>query len=185
MPIGNRDDVWGELMRASLAGDEHAYSAVLKGITPAIRMAARRGLSRFGAGESDVEDIVQEALLAIHLKRHTWQPSKPLTPWIMAIVRNKLIDSLRRRGHRVHVPIEDFAELLPSEPVEQSLDAQEMSVMLEALQPRQRELVGLIIVQGHSISDVANRLEMKDGAVRVALHRCLKAMAAHYRSRLS
>jgi RNA polymerase sigma-70 factor, ECF subfamily len=52
-------------------------------------------------------------LLAIHLKRHTWDAAAPLGPWVRAIARNKLIDALRRRGRRVEIPIDDFADFLP------------------------------------------------------------------------
>lgn len=172
-------------MRAAIAGDEAAYRTVLRDITPSIRATARAGFARYGASGGDVEDVVQETLLAIHLKRHTWQQSEPLMPWVMAIARNKLIDSLRRKGRGIPVPIDDVIETLPAEADEQPLDGQEVTAMLEALQPRQREIVKLVTLQGHAIKDVAGRLQMNEGAVRVALHRSLKTMAAFYRSNLA
>ena len=61
---------------------------------------ARGAFSRAGVGDADVEDAVQETLLAIHLKRHTWDPEQPLAPWVYAIARHKVVDALRRRGRR-------------------------------------------------------------------------------------
>ena len=58
---------------------------------------------------------MQETLIAIHLKRHTWIETEPFGPWMRAIARHKFIDALRRRGRRVHVPIEDFENLLVAE----------------------------------------------------------------------
>src|SRR5262249_16260545 len=102
--VSERDSEWAGLMRAAMNGDAAAYNRVLTSLAPAIRAAARRGLGRAGLVAEDAEDIVQETLLAIHLKRHTWDPTLPLGPWVRAIARNKLIDVIRRRGHRAHVP---------------------------------------------------------------------------------
>src|SRR3954466_16262161 len=106
-------------MRAALAGDAAAYKRLLGAVAPVLRANARRALARAGQPIDQSEDIVQDILLAVHLKRHTWDVDAPLAPWLFAIARNKLIDALRRRGRRVFVDIEDFAEVLPGEtPVE-------------------------------------------------------------------
>lgn len=172
-------------MRAAIAGDEVAYRKLLASLAPVIRSASRSGFSRYGAEPNDVEDVVQETLLALHLKRHTWQQSEPLTPWVLAIARNKLIDHLRRGGRAVKVPIDDVIETLEAEEPEKPLDNQEVSAMLETLPDRQKQIVRSITLEGEAIKDVAGRLNMKEGAVRVALHRSLKAMAQYYRSNLT
>lgn len=172
-------------MRAAIAGDEAAYRRVLAALAPVIRGACRSGFARYGAPLNDVEDVVQETLLAIHLKRHTWQQSEPLKPWVLAIARNKLIDHLRRGGRAIKVPIDDVIETLPAETVEPQIDGQEVAVMLGVLPERQQQIVRAITLDGEAIKDVAGRLNMKEGAVRVALHRSLKAMAQVYRSKLS
>jgi RNA polymerase sigma-70 factor (ECF subfamily) len=94
--VSERDVDWGDLMRAANGGDTAAYNRLLTRLAPAVRAVARRGLGRAGLGPEEAEDVVQETLLAIHLKRHTWDPSLPLGPWVRAIARNKLIDSMRR-----------------------------------------------------------------------------------------
>ncbi len=78
----------------------------------------RRGLSRAGANLSETEDVVQDILIAVHLKRHTWDATRPIGPWISGIARYKIIDNMRRRGFRIELPIEDFAEILPAEEAE-------------------------------------------------------------------
>ena len=171
-------------MRAAIAGDEASYHKLLAALAPVIRAACRGGFARYGAQGNDVEDVVQETLLAIHLKRHTWQQSEPLTPWVLAIARNKLIDHLRRGGKAIKVPIDDVIDTLEAEVPDQQLDDQEVAVMLEALPERQRSIVRAITLEGQAIKDVAGRMDMKEGAVRVALHRSLKAMAQVYRSKL-
>src|ERR1700754_3409430 len=95
------------LLTASLAGDETAYAAFLRQAAQMIRAYVRR---RTAQGGVEPEDVVQETLLAIHLKRHTWRQDAPVLPWIYAIARFKLVDAFRRRGRRIEVEIDDIAE---------------------------------------------------------------------------
>jgi RNA polymerase sigma-70 factor (ECF subfamily) len=143
-----------------------------------LRAAVRRGFAQAGASLSDVEDVVQETLLALHLKRNTWDPSQPLGPWVRAIARHKLIDALRRRGRRIQVPIESVLETLAAEENSSGVDRQDAERLVNGLHGRQQEVVRAISLEGQSIRDVAQRLQMKEVAVRVALHRGLKTLAA-------
>jgi RNA polymerase sigma-70 factor, ECF subfamily len=165
------------LMRAANRGDASAYRRLLDALASSLRAGARRGLARAGRGPEDAEDIVQETLLAIHLKRHTWDESQPLEPWVRAIAHHKLVDGLRRRGFRQHLPIEDYEEILsvPAEPV--ALSAVECAELLSRLPGRQRQIVQAISIEGRSAREVGDRLGMTEGAVRVALHRALKGLA--------
>lgn len=176
---------WDALMHAAVSGDAKSYKALLETLPGFLRSITRRGYARFGVEPNDVEDVVQEVLLAIHLKRHTWRVGAPVTPWVMAIARHKLIDALRRRGRRVHIPLESVMDVLESEAPETQPDRQtdlhDALRLLDQLRPRQREIVRSISIDGHSIRDVAHRLDMSEGAVRVALHRALKTMAMIYR----
>ena len=168
-------------MAAALDGDEAAYRRFLEAVTPHLRMLARRRLSAFGADDQDLEDVVQEALLAIHLKRGTWDPKRPIGPWLSVIARNKLVDALRRRGHRVSIPIEDVVDLVADERQTSPTDERDVGRMLESLKPVQREIVQAISLHGTSVRETAVRLSMTEGAVRVALHRALKSLATIYR----
>ena len=124
---------------------------------------------------------MQEILLAVHLKRHTWDPAAPFGPWLFAIARNKLIDVLRKRGRRVFVDIDDFADMLPSEPPREQLPAGEAGAHLEKLPQRQREVLQSVAIDSASIRETAAKLSMSEGAVRVALHRGLASLAAKLR----
>jgi RNA polymerase sigma-70 factor, ECF subfamily len=120
--------------------------------------------------------VVQEILLAVHLKQHTWDETRPITPWVAAIARYKLIDALRRGGTGLHLPIEDFADLLPAE--EARVDAgPDIAHSLDALPARQRQVLQSIALDGASVAEAAARLGISEGAVRVALHRGLAALA--------
>ena len=172
-------------MLAAVGGDAKSYKVLLETLPGVLRSITRRGYARFGVEPNDVEDVVQEVLLAIHLKRHTWKVGAPVAPWIMAIARNKLIDALRRRGRHVHIPLETMENALEAQASETQpdghTDLHDALRLLDQLRPRQREIVRSISIDGQSIRDVAHRLDMSEGAVRVTLHRALKTMAMIYR----
>jgi RNA polymerase sigma factor (sigma-70 family) len=176
-----REKDWSAWMRAAISGDAAAYRQFLVAVTPHLRAVARHRCRGVGASEGDAEDIVQEALLAVHLKRGTWDQSRPIGPWIAAIVHNKLIDSLRRRGRHVTVPIEDVIETLGAEDHADGTTYGEIDRLLAQLKVRQREIVKSISINGSSVRETADRLHMTEGAVRVTLHRALKTLAALYR----
>jgi RNA polymerase sigma-70 factor, ECF subfamily len=171
---------WGDLMRATINGDGAAYNRLLKSLAPALRAVAQQGLSRAGMSANEAEDVVQETLLAIHLKRDTWNPSLPFAPWVKAIARNKLVDAIRRRGHRKQVSIDDFAEIIASEVSEPSPIFGKLDAYLQSLSDSQRSVVRAISLEGASIRETAIRFGMSEGAVRVALHRGLAALAAKF-----
>jgi RNA polymerase sigma-70 factor, ECF subfamily len=179
--VREREDEWTGLMRSAISGDSTAYHRLLKAVTPVLRAAARRGLARAGQPIDQSEDIVQDILLAVHSKRHTWDVNAPFAPWLFAIARNKLIDALRRRGKRVFVNIDDFAETLPGEAQEETASAGEIATHLGKLPARQREVLQSIAVDSASIKDTAEKFSMSEGAVRVALHRGLANLTAKLR----
>lgn len=177
------EDEWASWMRSAIEGDSRSYHRLLTAITPRLRVMARRRCELFGAPVSEAEDVVQEVLLAIHLKRGTWDQSRPLGPWMSAIVRNKLVDSLRRRGRHISVPLEDVLATLESDDRVSPSDRMDIERVLERLKDPQRTIVQSISIEGSSVRETAQRLKMTEVAVRVSLHRALKALAAFYSER--
>lgn len=182
MTVSSRETDWTSWMLAAMAGDADAYRQFLVSVAPHVRAVARSRCRSLGAPESEAEDIVQEVLLAIHLKRGTWDQSRPIGPWIAAITRNKLIDVLRRRGRHVSVPIEEVVDSLQAEDHTPALSARDIDTLLGHLKTQQREIVRSISLNGSTIRETASRLRMTEGAVRVTLHRALKALGVLYRS---
>jgi RNA polymerase sigma-70 factor, ECF subfamily len=179
--VREAEDEWTNLMRLAISGDGAAYHRLLKAVTPVLRAGARRGLARAGQPVDQSEDVVQDILLAVHLKRHTWDANAPFAPWLFAIARNKLIDALRRRGRRIFVNIDDFADTIPDEPVAETASASVIAAQLQTLPPRQRDVLQSIAVESASIKDTAAKFAMSEGAVRVALHRGLASLTAKLR----
>ena len=163
-------------LRAAIGGDEKAYAAFLTRVAARVRIFARRRITQGGV---DPEDVVQETLLAIHTKRHTWIADAPVLPWVNAIARHKLVDAFRRQGRRMEVDLDDHADSLP-QPEAETVTSRDVGRALDALTPGQRAVVSAISVEGRSIAETAVRLSMNETAVRVALHRGLKAIASRF-----
>lgn len=170
-------------MTSALAGDEAAYRALLQDIACRLRVSLARRFAR-GSSPLDIEDIVQESLLAIHLKRHTWVEGELVGPWVAAVARHKAIDALRRRGRRAEEPLDDFDLVDPAGEEGSEGEAQDVSRLLARLGERQRAVVQAVSLEGLSTREAAARLSMTEGALRVALHRSLKQLAALYRGGL-
>lgn len=181
MTNSERDMEWANMMRAAIGGDARAYRDLLVTITPHIRSIARRRCDQFGVPVSEAEDVLQEVLLTIHLKRGSWDADRPLGPWLAVIVRNKLIDGLRRRGRHVSIPIEDVAATLGVDDGANIGNRLDVERMLQTLRDPQKTIVRSISVEGASVRETATRLNMTEVAVRVSLHRALKALSAHFR----
>jgi RNA polymerase sigma factor (sigma-70 family) len=183
MTTTSRESNWTMWMRAAVDGDSGAYRKFLQAVAPYIRAIARSRCRRLGILESEAEDIVQEVLLTIHLKQGTWDRSREIGPWLTAITRNKIIDAFRRRGRRIDVPIDDVMDSLQAEEEElPEFGTRDIEMLLGKLTCQQQEIVRSISLGGASIRETAERLEMTEVAVRVSLHRALKALGALYRS---
>lgn len=163
-------------LKAALSGDERAYALFLETVAGRLRATLRRKL---GSGGIEAEDILQDTLLAIHLKRDTWDTTAAVLPWVHTIARYKMIDAFRRRGRRLELDIEDFAETL-AQPEEDRVSEREIGRALGLLGPGQKAVVASISVEGRSISETATVLGMTETAVRVALHRGLGAISRHF-----
>jgi len=166
----------GLLMRG-LAGEATAYHAFLKELTAHLRAFLRGRLTRL---PDEVEDLVQETLLAIHNQRHTYDATQPLTAWVHAIARYKLIDALRRRGAReaLNDPLNDELEIFAASDIEPDDARRDLGRLLEQLPIRQRLPIVHMKLEGLSVTETARLLGMSESAVKVGVHRGLKALAA-------
>jgi RNA polymerase sigma-70 factor (ECF subfamily) len=161
------------LMASALDGDRAAYAELLSTLGGFLRAYFGR---RLGAGAGDVEDLVQETLLAVHLKRETYDRSQPFTPWAYAIARYKLIDHFRRVGARRSAPLEAAGELFADGNPEEGAVRHDVQRLLGRLPPRQRALMRSVKLEGLSMDEAAERSGMSVAAVKVSLHRSLKGL---------
>ena len=181
--MSDREEKWRRWMVDARAGDEDAYKQLLTDLARHVRPWARRNIRNADHAEADLEDIVQEILLAVHLKRHTWNADGRFSPWLNAIVKYKVIDAVRRRTGRRWVPIDDFADVLAVEETRPGLERRDIIKMADSLPDKQRAIVVAMFVDGHSTAEAASRLAMTEGAVRVTLHRALGKLAKRFGDR--
>lgn len=169
----DRETEWASLLRAANAGDGQAYARFLHAVTPVLRGLVR---ARGRALDASLhEDVVQEVLLAVHLKRQTWREDASLLPWLYAITRYKLADAFRKRGAAIHLPIEDL-QVEPEALAHDASAARDSAVLLGRLDARSAAIVRAMSIEGESAAEVGQRLEMSEGAVRVSLHRAMQRM---------
>ena len=165
---------------AALAGDAAAYRLFLDSISVRLRGYLRGMLARSGRHEpSEVEDVLQETLLALHLSQHTYDRASPVTAWAHAIARYKLIDHLRRSGrHAGNLPLDDEAYQLAGPADAGASEARlDLERAMAGLPERTRRLIDRVKLQGASVAEAAQAAGMTETAAKVAIHRGLQAMA--------
>ncbi|MEN9784059.1 MAG: hypothetical protein RJA24_1402 [Pseudomonadota bacterium] len=170
-----------DLLLRGLDGDAAAYHAFLGELSRHLRGFLRVRLARL---PDDVEDLVQETLLAVHNQRHTYDSAQPLTAWIHAIARYKLVDLLRRRAGREQLndPLDDELDVFAVSDHDADDARRDLGKLLQQLPDRQRLPIVHMKLEGLSVSETARATGMSEAAVKVGVHRGLKALAALIRS---
>ena len=160
------------MMLAALAGDGAAYRALLAALSPHLRAYyARRAVA-------DAEDLVQETLIAIHTRRATYDAAQPFTAWLHAIARYKLIDHYRRAKLRRTLPLEDADAVWAHEDHEDASASRDVERLLAKLPQAKSRLIRAVKLEGLSTAEAAARTGLSESAVKVGVHRALKALSA-------
>jgi len=168
------------LLVSGLAGDAVAYRQFLKELAAHLRGFLRRRLTRM---PEDVEDLVQETLLAVHNQRHTYDARQPLTAWAHAIAKYKWIDLMRRQASRDAFtdPLDEDSDVLGVSDTEAADARRDIATLLAHLPDRQRLPIVHVKITGMSVAEAAALTGMSESAVKVGIHRGMKALAARIR----
>jgi RNA polymerase sigma-70 factor (ECF subfamily) len=168
----------------SLDGDGAAYNVFLRDLATHLRGYLRRRLPNL---HDDVEDVLQEVLLAIHRSRHTYRRDEPLTAWVHAIVRYKMVDFLRAhaRHEALHDPLDDAPDLFAQASIEPAEARRDLGKLLDELPERQKLPILHVKIEGRSIAEVAQLTGLSEPAVKIGVHRGLKALALKIRGERS
>lgn len=164
-----------ELMLLSLGGDAAAYRMLLSELSGRLRSFYRR---RLGDSLSDTEDLVQETLMAMHVRRMSFDRTQLVTAWVYAIARYKLVDYLRRKQVRSSVSVEDCEELFGPDEVEQTSASHDVQRLLSTLPAATSEAIRLTKLEGHSIEEAAERTGKSATATKVSIHRGMLRLMA-------
>ncbi len=181
----NREQAWAQLMAAAQAGERVPYEQLLREVTPFIRALVRRHCSN----RADVEEMVQDTLLTVHRVRHTYDPSRPFSPWLAANASRRSIEALRRRGriarHETRAEAggvyETFVDAAANNDVEVVRSSEEVADLLRRLPSRQREALESLKLKQMSLAEASAPSGQTVGAVKVNVHRALKTLRALFR----
>jgi RNA polymerase sigma-70 factor (ECF subfamily) len=178
MDMQSEEPALKTLMLAGLDGDAAAHKALLTRLSVRLRAYFRGQLARIGKAPTDAEDLLQETLIALHTRRHTYDRSQLLTPWVYAIARYRLVDYLRRtKASTRDVPVEEAAELSADDDataVESRLDLQKLMAQLA---PKTRCAIQMVKLDGLSVREAAKRSGMSESAIKVSVHRGLRTLS--------
>ncbi|MFN9726257.1 sigma-70 family RNA polymerase sigma factor [Acidovorax sp.] len=168
------------LLLQALDADAAAYQRFLKELSAHLRAFLRRRLTQWPHA---VEDLVQETLLAVHNQRHTYQRDMPVTAWVHAIARYKLVDWLRSHAARDarNDSLDDAAELFSSSDSDAAEARRDLAQLLQTLPDRQRLPIVHMKLEGLSVVETARLTGLSESAVKIGVHRGLKALAAKIR----
>jgi RNA polymerase sigma-70 factor, ECF subfamily len=164
------------LWLAAQSGDEQAYAESLLLMAGQLRAYFRRRMPFLA---NDAEDLVQETLLAVHLQRGTYDANYPVTAWLLAIARHKLVDLWRRRGRRenLHDDVDDL-DGLPMVGEQADVHAsRDLALLLQALPAPQRQAIEFTKLEGLSIAEASNRTGLSESSIKVLVHRGLKRLS--------
>ncbi|HEX4924490.1 MAG TPA: sigma-70 family RNA polymerase sigma factor [Bdellovibrionales bacterium] len=168
---------WSQLMAKSLDGDAAAYNLLLGDLVPYIRNFCRSKVRHLDLSD----DVVQDALIALHRFRHTYDPSRPFLPWLRTIIRHKVIDSLR--SHHRHMQNEIFDNETVDAAAQPDVngltsrqDAQDLRTLLKSLPEDYRQPIELLKIEEYSVEEVAGRLGLSPSAVKMRVHRGFKML---------
>lgn len=181
-----REDLWADAMRAERRGDDVVYERLLKDIALMLRRLVRARLAKVGLSAHEAEDVVQEILIGLHAKRHTWDETRPFLPWLYTITRYKFIDAARRlrreASYRVEITMDELSEIFeaPAEDTDRSM--LDLDRHLAILPQGQEKVVRALALDGATVRATAEKLHTSEGSVRVLYHRALRRLTARARS---
>jgi len=166
------------LMIAALDGDAEAHRELLSRLGARLRGYFKSRLKRINRGPVEAEDLVQEVLIAIHTRRHTYDRSQLLTPWVHAIARYKFVDHLRRtRASMNDVAIDSVADVMARDDREAVESGVDLERLLDNISPKMRRAIRDVKLDGLSVREAAQRSGISESSVKVSVHRGLKILA--------
>jgi len=179
LPVTQNEAELKRLMLVGLDGDAAAYRTLLERVSRLLRSYYRAKLSRIGREATEAEDLMQDVLMAIHTRRHTYDTNEPFLPWMYAVARYKLIDHLRRtRTSLANVPLDDAGELVALEDHAGVESGHDLHKLMGDLPDNMRRAIECVKLEGLSVAEAAARCGASQSAIKVNVHRGLKLLAA-------
>lgn len=162
-------------MQLAQQGDGRAYDAFLKSLATIAKAVVTRKIGKQG----DVEDVVQEIILSVHKARHTYDPARPIMPWLGSIIHYRLTDWMRShyaRQEQKHVPIDEVLAFLAMDVTDHVAENEYIHKAMEMLNATQQRVLEAMYMQDLSVAQTAQKLNMSVSAVKVTAHRAYKKL---------
>lgn len=167
-------------MIGGLDGDAACQTRLLRALVPILQAFYRR---RVPEGQGDIDDLIQETLIAVHTRRATYDRDRLFSGWLFAIARYKMIDHLRKGGRTC--TLEGLEDILVAEGFEEGSNAgMDVHRLLDALPPKQAEAIRATRLEGLSVTEAAARAKIGESDVKISVHRGLKALASRIRGEM-
>lgn len=180
LPAKAGADPLGALMQAAQAGDRGAYRSLLERLTLRLRILVRRRAPWLDRDE--IEDLVQETLISVHLARASYDPSRPFLPWVGAIARCRIVDAVRARGRRaaldvaVSDSIETFSGSETNNHAENVVNFLAVRRALDTLSPAERDALTMLRLRQMTLAEASQESGTSVAALKVAVHRAGKRL---------
>lgn len=181
--MANRDQLLGELMKEAQDGNETSYHTLLS----EVYMFLESYLNSKVYNKSQVDDVLQEVLLAVHNSRHTFDASKSFMSWLLAIAHYKIADSLRLQFKQKNQELEDSIVDTKSDVLNSLIDNQSLHILHQAiseLDEKPKKVITLLKLEGLKISEVAVKLNLSESNVKIIAHRACQGLEIKLRSKL-
>ena len=179
IPGGSQPDL-GLLMELAQAGDEAAYLLLLRRITSIVRNAVKQKIN--ASQHADMEDVVQDVLVSVHVVRATYDPSRPFLPWLLSIVHHRTVDKFRKSAriaaNETHAG--ELLETLAGESTNSQAitfgDDELLRREIAALPSSQRRAVELLKLKEMSLKEAARESGMTVASLKISVHRAMKTL---------
>lgn len=163
-------------MKLAQNGDNKSYEKILRNILPIIKSFIRKFDYK---NLLDVDSIAQESLIAIHKSSHTYNSQRPFTTWALAIAKFKLKDELRkiyRQKKLTQISFENVEHFLFEEVDFTFKEEPDLDKIIQILKPKQQQIIRYLKIEGNSLQEVANKMNMSVSAVKISAHRSYKIL---------
>jgi len=186
----------GELMNRYVDGDQRAFAELYARLSPRVAGVVRRRISNPEAAK----DLEQAIFAKAHVARHRFatpegrDPDRAVWTWYATIARNATVDALRKiyrqRAHATKLEsttdeavVERVQSELPnaeeriSEVEQREAIRAAVREAVDSLPTTQREVVKMHKLDGLSMREISEKLDVREGTLRVRAHRAYKALA--------
>ncbi len=166
-----------ELFLQAVEGNRHSYEKFLNEIAKIIRIIIAKKVP-----SSDLEDVVQEVLISVHKARHTYDGARPIMPWLMAIIKYRVGDYLRKYYAQMRNQTSNIDEVIDMllDVTKEDENHELIDEIFSFVEPKQKEILTMMYIQGYTAKETASRLGMNESAVKVAAHRAIKKIKTNF-----